>query len=141
MEGLSWNELWTVFVDFLANQYLLGKTDIEIARAVTGRAVRWSGTVARMNLGSKYVPGVELSMGSYRVELRDGRHIGQEYLYLHVSDTTSWLRTNVGDHVQFVGQIKKSHERSPFLPVGLIIDEEQNWIAITLAIRDCVRTS
>jgi hypothetical protein len=141
MEPQSWLGSWNAFVDYVAEQYSRGEDDGVIADAIIGRSVRWSGRVVRLEINSEFVPGIEFDMGSHRVELRDGKHIDQSYLYLHVSDPASWVSTKVGDHVEFVGEINKSDERSPFSPIRLINDAEKKAVAIKLGVQNGVRTS
>jgi hypothetical protein len=71
----DWLLSWNAFLDWLGEQYSLRKEDAEIALAVSGRSVQWSGRVVHLKLDSKYVPGIEFDMGSHRVELGDGNHI------------------------------------------------------------------
>lgn len=106
----DWQNSWEAFIAQVAELYKQGKSDVDIARHLSGNAVAWEGVVEKLRLSERYAPGVNMRMPKTRVTLPSGIAVYGSFLAVGVKaeGSLSWQGVSVGSVVRFVGTIPET---------------------------------
>lgn len=131
----EWNSSWRAFLASVGALCDEGFGEKEIAERFSNGEVVWTGVVCRLNLQSKFVPGIQFKMPEIEIPLKNGHVIREHHLYLNIapSEVQHWCDISIDETIKFQARIKDMKKTGPFNPVSLVFHDDDNFVNVEIS--------